>query len=162
MACSARSRLTQFGSRSMLAKSSTQSGPTLLYRASTCMRDHEYTWSVAHSETPRSESSIPWVDRSTTGLNSGGFGGRSVDGRPAQRTRQDTVDELKHLAKVRAAGSNPLFRSIAAGQRRFFNPESGESSLAAERLAAHASFLLSSRAVLGSGGGTIAYLSRGR
>ena len=35
------------------------------------------------------------VDRSTTGLNSGGFGGRSVDETPAQRTHQDTMDELK-------------------------------------------------------------------
>jgi hypothetical protein len=51
------------------------------------------------------------VDRSTTGLNSGPFGGLSVDGRPVQRTRQDTVDELNHLAKVRVAGSNPVFRS---------------------------------------------------
>ena len=60
------------------------------------------------------------VDRSTTGSNSGGFGGRSVDGRPAQRNRQDALDELKHLAKVRVAGSNPVFRSIAAGQRHFY------------------------------------------
>lgn len=51
------------------------------------------------------------VDRSTTGMNSGAFGGLSVDGRPVQRTRQDTVDELNHLAKVRVAGPNPVFRS---------------------------------------------------
>jgi hypothetical protein len=31
------------------------------------------------------------VDRSATGSNSGGFGGRSEDGPPALRTRQDTV-----------------------------------------------------------------------
>src|ERR1700722_7227783 len=54
----------------------------------------------------------PWetsgvVDRSTTGSNSGGFGGRSMDGRPAQWIPQDTLDELNHLAKVRVAGSNP-------------------------------------------------------
>jgi len=59
------------------------------------------------------------VDRSATRLNSGGFGGRSVDGRPAQKTRQDTADELKHLAKVRVAGSNPVFCSILPVQRRF-------------------------------------------
>jgi hypothetical protein len=51
------------------------------------------------------------VDRSTTGLISGGFAGRSVDGRPAQETHQDTVDDLNHLAKVRVAGSNLVFRS---------------------------------------------------
>ena len=51
------------------------------------------------------------VDRSTTGSNSVGFGGLSVDGRQAQRTSSDTADELKHLAKVRVAGSNPVFRS---------------------------------------------------
>jgi len=44
------------------------------------------------------------VDRSTTGFDSGGFGGRSVDGRPGHRTRRETMDELKHLAKVRVAG----------------------------------------------------------
>ena len=51
------------------------------------------------------------VDRSTTGLNSGESGGRSVDGRPVQRTGLDALDEFKHLAKVRVAGSNPVFRS---------------------------------------------------
>jgi hypothetical protein len=40
-------------------------------------------------------------------VSSGQFGGRPVDGRPALRTRQDTVDELKHIAKVRVADSNP-------------------------------------------------------
>jgi hypothetical protein len=67
----------------------------------------------------------PWetsgvVDRSTTGSNSGGFGGRSMDGRPAQWIPQDTLDELNHLAKVRVAGSNPVFRSIKVpGQSGF-------------------------------------------
>ena len=51
------------------------------------------------------------VDRSATGSNSGAFGGQSVDGCPAQRTRPNAVDDLKHLAKVRVAGSNPVFRS---------------------------------------------------
>ena len=42
----------------------------------------------------------------------GRIGGHSVDGRPAQRTRPDAPDKLKHLfAKVRVAGSNPVFRS---------------------------------------------------
>ena len=45
-----------------------------------------------------------------------------MDGRPAQRTRLDAVDEVKHLAKVRVAGSNPVFRSIIAGQGQFINP----------------------------------------
>ena len=35
----------------------------------------------------------------------------------------DPGDEDHHLAKVRVAGSNPVFRSIVAGQRRFFNLE---------------------------------------
>jgi hypothetical protein len=60
------------------------------------------------------------VDRSTTGLSSGGFSGRSADGRPAQRIRQDVADELKHLAKVRVAGSNPVFRSNGAPGRGGF------------------------------------------
>jgi len=34
-----------------------------------------------------------------------------VDGWPVQGTGLDIVDELKHLAKVRVAGSNPVFRS---------------------------------------------------
>ncbi len=58
----------------------------------------------------------PVVDRSTTGSNSGVFGGQSVDGCPAQRTRPDAVDDLKHLAKVRVADSNPVFRSIESGR----------------------------------------------
>jgi len=32
------------------------------------------------------------------------------------------MDENTHLAKVKVAGSNPVFRSIVAGQGRFFNP----------------------------------------
>jgi hypothetical protein len=42
-----------------------------------------------------------------------------VDGEPAQSTRPDAVDELKHLAKVRVAGSNPVFRSIVGVQAQF-------------------------------------------
>jgi hypothetical protein len=64
------------------------------------------------------------VDRSTTGSNSADPGGQSVDGRAARRTRRDVLDELKHLAKVRVAGSNPVFRSILAGQKRFLNHKS--------------------------------------
>jgi hypothetical protein len=74
----------------------------------------------APSRTRRCQKRVDLVvDRSTTGLNSGGLGGHSEDGGPAQRIRLDTVDELKHLAKVRVAGSNPVFRSIAAGQGQF-------------------------------------------
>ena len=32
------------------------------------------------------------------------------------------MDELKHLAKVRVAGSNPVFRSTVPVQRGFFKP----------------------------------------
>jgi hypothetical protein len=59
----------------------------------------------------RDERSCLVVDRSTTRLNWGGFGGRPLDGRPVRRTHMDTLDELNHLAKVRVAGSNPVFRS---------------------------------------------------
>ena len=50
-----------------------------------------------------------------------------MDRRPAQRTCPDTVDELKHLffAKVRVAGSNPVFRSnccLLAGLMRTDRP----------------------------------------
>jgi hypothetical protein len=55
--------------------------------------------------------SLELVDRSTTGSNSCEPSGRSVDGGIAQRTGLDAVDELKHLAKVRVAGPNPVFRS---------------------------------------------------
>jgi hypothetical protein len=36
-------------------------------------------------------------------------------------SNENTVDEVTHLAKVKVAGSNPVFRSILAGQRWFFN-----------------------------------------
>ena len=53
---------------------------------------------------------------------SDGLGGRSgnwVDGTARQGTGADPNDENHHLAKVRVAGSNPVFRSIVAGQKRF-------------------------------------------
>jgi hypothetical protein len=34
-----------------------------------------------------------------------------VDGGPAKRLGPDVLDDLNHLAKVRVAGSNPVFRS---------------------------------------------------
>ena len=43
------------------------------------------------------------------------------------------MDELDHLAKVRVAGSNPVFRSIVAGQRLFSQPPSLPSSRPANR-----------------------------
>ena len=45
-----------------------------------------------------------------------------MDRGAGQRTELDVVDELKHLAKVGVAGSNPVFRSIpsiVAAQRQF-------------------------------------------
>ena len=51
--------------------------------------------------------------------------GPSVDGGAAQRICLDAADELKHLAKVRVAGSNPVFRSIVAGQSGFSNSRLG-------------------------------------
>ena len=40
-------------------------------------------------------------------------------GSPAQRTGLDVVDELKHIAKLWVAASNPVVRSIVAGQGPF-------------------------------------------
>ena len=37
---------------------------------------------------------------------------------------QNWKDGTSHLAKVRVVGSNPVFRSKVAGQRRFFDPVS--------------------------------------
>jgi hypothetical protein len=34
-------------------------------------------------------------------------------------SNENTVYEVTHLAKVKVAGSNPVFRSILAGQRWF-------------------------------------------
>jgi hypothetical protein len=45
-----------------------------------------------------------------------------VDGPAPQRSRQTQSNENHHLAKVRVAGSNPVFRSIIAGQKRCSNP----------------------------------------
>ena len=45
---------------------------------------------------------------------SDGLAGRSgnwVDGTALRRTGADLQDEIRHLAKVRVAGSNPVFRS---------------------------------------------------
>jgi hypothetical protein len=41
-----------------------------------------------------------------------------VDGAARQGARQTQTDENHHLAKVRVAGSNPVFRSIVAGQEK--------------------------------------------
>ena len=48
----------------------------------------------------------------------GGRSGNWVDGAAPRETHRD---ENHHLAKVRVAGSNPVFRSICAVQRRLFN-----------------------------------------
>jgi hypothetical protein len=66
-------------------------------------------------------SRSPVVDRSTTGSTSDNPGGQSVDVGGARWAAVDALDELKHLAKVRVAGSNPVFRSIRAGQGRCFD-----------------------------------------
>ena len=42
---------------------------------------------------------------------SAGLGGNWVDRTAGQRTGDNSVDENRHLAKVRVAGSNPVFRS---------------------------------------------------
>ena len=48
-----------------------------------------------------------------------GRGGNWVDETALRGIRVDCPDEKHHLAKVRVAGSNPVFRSILAGQSRF-------------------------------------------
>jgi hypothetical protein len=76
-------------------------------RGSLVRRDgvHRTACDAAETGSPRSRPLY-------TGLISGGFAGRSVDGRPAQETRQDPVDDLNHLAKVKVAGSKESrFRS---------------------------------------------------
>ena len=55
------------------------------------------------------------------GVGSGGpnqLGGRKA----TAGTEAGPPDENHHLAKVRVAGSIPVFHSIVAGQKRFFNP----------------------------------------
>ena len=44
-----------------------------------------------------------------------------MDGTACRGTGETQTDENHHLAKVRVVGSNPVFRSILAGQRPFFN-----------------------------------------
>jgi hypothetical protein len=55
------------------------------------------------------------------GAGLSGRGGNWVDATATQGTDRDIVDENHHLAKVRVAGSNPVFRSILPGRRHFFN-----------------------------------------
>ena len=45
-----------------------------------------------------------------------------MDGTARRETGVDIGDKNFHLAKVRVAGSNPVFRSIVAGRRHFFQP----------------------------------------
>jgi hypothetical protein len=54
-----------------------------------------------------------WVDSRPLYYGGGlsGRGGNWVDRSARQGTGQDPVDENPHLAKVRVAGSNPVFRS---------------------------------------------------
>jgi hypothetical protein len=64
-----------------------------------------------------------------------------VDGTALQGTYRTQTNENPHLAKVRVAGSNPVFRSIQAGQKRLFKPTNGlatEQNVAPRRFAAHA------------------------
>src|SRR5580704_13605780 len=57
------------------------------------------------------------VDRSNTGPHSGGSNGQTVDVVARRRVARSWLDESNHLAKVRVARSNPVFRSIGAAQR---------------------------------------------
>ena len=53
-----------------------------------------------------------------------GRAGNWVDGTAPHRARRTSTDEDPHLAKVRVAGSNPVFRSNGPGQGRFSTPNS--------------------------------------
>ena len=56
----------------------------------------------------------------------GGRGGNWVDGTARRGTAAGHRDENPHLAKVRVAGSNPVFRSTVAGQGAVFqHPNAG-------------------------------------
>ena len=46
-----------------------------------------------------------------------------MDGTESQGTACASMDQITHLAKVRVAVSNPVFRSIVAGQTGFVHPE---------------------------------------
>jgi hypothetical protein len=46
---------------------------------------------------------------------SGGLGGNWMDSSAGQGTGENPVDGFRHLAKVRVAGSNPVFRSKNSG-----------------------------------------------
>jgi hypothetical protein len=48
-----------------------------------------------------------------------------VDGTASEGTGHDPTDPIHHLAKVRVAGSNPVFRSILPGQSWFFTLRRG-------------------------------------
>jgi hypothetical protein len=55
--------------------------------------------------------------------------GNWMDGAAPWRTCRTLWDENHHLAKVRVAGSNPVFRSIGAGQGWFFHHRSHRQSI---------------------------------
>ncbi len=46
-----------------------------------------------------------------------------TDGHALRGTDRTQTDQSPHLAKVRVAGSNPVFRSIVPAQRRCFIPD---------------------------------------
>jgi hypothetical protein len=67
----------------------------------------------------------PWLD-SRALYYSDGLGGRPgnwLDRSARLGTGANPKDQIQHLAKVRVAGSNPVFRSIVAGQGRCFGPD---------------------------------------
>jgi hypothetical protein len=70
------------------------------------------------------------------------------------RERWGPMDEKHHLAKVRVAGSNPVFRSIVAGQRAFFYP-----GRAADRRRGDAAFVWAGHS-LETSGGVVTYQTR--
>jgi hypothetical protein len=55
------------------------------------------------------------VERSATGQNPGGCRGLPVDRGAGRQIAEDPIDKSHHLAKVRVAGSNPVFRSRGSG-----------------------------------------------
>ena len=52
-----------------------------------------------------------------------------MDGTAREGSRPHQQDKNHHLAKVRVAGSNPVFRSIVAGQRRLFDFSTSQTAM---------------------------------
>ena len=66
---------------------------------------------VAFHEVRLDDNKRAYVDRSTNWVDWGVFGGRNVDGGARNRRSWTPWTVILTFAKVRVAGSNPVFRS---------------------------------------------------